>query len=136
MVIDFNTLYDLPKDMDRLFSGLLGSAGYAPRKSAYPLINVSETEDSYAVDICLPGVPAEELEITLAARSLIIKGERKAPEGRYYRQERDAGSFQRIISLNVPVARDAVSAKSENGIIRVTLPKTEEVKPRRIEIGS
>ncbi len=134
MVIDFNTVYDLPKDMDRLFAGILGSSGMAQRRITYPLINVSENDESYMVDICLPGVPAEELEITLAARSLIIKGERKAPEGRYFRQERAAGSFQRIISLNVPVARDGVTAKSENGIVRVTLPKTEEVKPRRIAI--
>ncbi|MDL2272292.1 Hsp20/alpha crystallin family protein [Desulfovibrio sp. OttesenSCG-928-I05] len=135
MVIDFNTLYDLPKDMDRFFTGLLQSSGLGQRKTGYPLINVSETADSYVVDVCLPGVPAEELEITLAARSLIIKGERKAPEGRYYRQERSAGSFQRIISLNVPVERDSVTAKSENGIVRVTLPKSEEIKPRRISIG-
>lgn len=135
MAIDFNTLYDLPKDMDRFFSGLLQSSGFGPRKIGYPLINVSETEDSYVVDVCLAGVAAEDLEITLVSRSLIIKGERKAPEGRYYRQERSAGSFQRIISLNVPVDRDAVSAKSENGIVRVTLPKSEEIKPRRISIG-
>lgn len=67
---------------------------------------------------------------------MIIKGERKSPEGRYFRQERGAGVFQRAIRLNVPVDRDKVTAKSENGILRVTLPKAEEVKQRKISITS
>lgn len=136
MVIDFSTLYDMPTDIDRLFMDMFRGPNLMQRRAVYPLINVYENEDSYIVDISAPGVPSEELELTLAARSLAIKGERKSPEGRYFRQERGAGSFQRVISLNVPVDRDKVSAKSENGILRVTLPKTEEIKPRRIPIMS
>lgn len=136
MVIDFSTLYDMPQDLDRLFIDMLRGPSMIQRRAVYPLINLYENDESYLVDISAPGVPASDLELTLAARSLAIKGERKSPEGRYFRQERGAGSFQRIISLNVPVERDKVSAKSENGILRVTLPKTEEVKPRRIPIAS
>lgn len=136
MVIDFSTLYDMPKDIDRLFIDMFRGPNLMQRRAAYPLINVYENDESYIVDVSAPGVPSSELELTLAARSLVIKGERKSPEGRYFRQERGAGSFQRVISLNVPVDRDKVSAKSENGILRVTLPKTEEVKPRRIPILS
>ena len=136
MVIDFSTLYDMPKDLDRLFADMFKGPNLLQRKAAYPLINVYENPDSYIVDVSAPGVPASDLELTLAARSLVIKGERKSPEGRYFRQERGAGSFQRIISLNVPVDRDKVSARSENGILRITLPKTDAVKPRRIPIAS
>lgn len=136
MVIDFSTLYDMPKDIDRLFIDMFRGPNLMQRRAAYPLINVYENEENYIVDVSAPGVPSAEMELTLAARSLVIKGERKSPEGRYFRQERGAGSFQRVISLNVPVDRDKVSAKSENGILRVTLPKTEEVKPRRIPILS
>lgn len=133
MVIDFNSLYDMPKEMDRIFE-MFRNSNVMQRRYAFPLINVFEDENNYVVDACMPGVAAEDVDLTLAARSLVIKGERKSPEGRYFRQERMAGSFQRIITLNVPVARDKVTAKSVDGILRVTLPKEEEVKPRRISI--
>jgi len=133
MVIDFNSLYEMPKEMDRIFE-MFRNSNVMQRRYVYPLINVSETDTSYIVDACMPGVSTEDVDLTLTARSLVIKGERKSPEGRYFRQERMAGSFQRIITLNVPVARDKVTAKSVNGVLRVTLPKAEEVKPRRISI--
>lgn len=133
MVIDFNSLYEMPKEMDRIFD-MFRNSNVLQRRYVYPLVNVSENDDSYVVDASIPGVDAEDVELTLTARSLVIKGERKSPEGRYFRQERMAGSFQRIITLNVPVARDRVTARSMNGVLRVTLPKAEEIKPRRISI--
>lgn len=133
MVIDFNSLYEMPKEMDRVFD-MFRNSNVLQRRYVYPLINVSENDDSYIVDACMPGVVTDDVELTLTARSLVIKGERKSPEGRYFRQERMAGSFQRVITLNVPVARERVTAKSMNGVLRVTLPKAEEVKPRRISI--
>lgn len=133
MVIDFNSLYDMPKEMDRILD-MFRNSNMLQRRYVYPLVNVAESDGNYIVDACIPGVPADDVELTLTARSLIIKGERKSPEGRYFRQERMAGSFQRVITLNVPVARDNVTAKSINGILRVTLPKAEEVKPRKISI--
>ena len=132
MVIDFSSLYEMPKEMDRILEMFRNSSVISKRN--YPMINVAESENAYIVDACLPGVALEDMELTLTARSLVIKAERKSPEGRYFRQERLAGSFQRIITLNVPVARDKVTARSENGILRVTLPKEEEVRPRRITI--
>ena len=133
MVIDFSSLYDMPKEMDRILE-MFRNSNIVQRRNMYPLINVAENETGYIVDACVPGVAAEDVELTLTARSLVIKVERKSPEGRYFRQERLAGSFQRIITLNVPVARDRVTAKSVNGILRVMLPKAEEIKPRRISI--
>lgn len=133
MVIDFNSLYEMPKEMDRILD-MFRNTGVMQRRNSYPMINVAENEGGYIVDACVPGATIEDLELTLTARSLVIKAERKSPEGRYFRQERLAGSFQRIITLNVPVARDKVTAKCTNGILRVTLPKAEEVRPRRISI--
>ena len=135
MVIDFNSFYEIPKDMDRIFE-IFRNSSMLQQRAMYPLTNVYENDDSYIVDVCMPGIAANDVELTLTARSLVIKGERKSPEGRYFRQERMGGIFQRVISLNVPVARDQVTAKSANGILRVVLPKTEDVKPRRINIGS
>lgn len=132
MVIDFSSLYEMPRDMDYVLEMFRNSNMRQQR--AYPMINISENDAGYIVDVCIPGVAAEDLDLTLTARSLAIKAERKSPEGRYFRQERLAGSFQRIVTLNVPVAREQVTAKSMNGIVRVTLPKSEEIKPRRISI--
>lgn len=132
MVIDFSSLYDMPKEMDRILE-MFRNSNMVPKRN-HPMINVAENTHAYTVDACLPGVALEDMELTLTANSLVIKAERKSPEGRYFRQERLAGSFHRIITLNVPVARDKVTAKSVNGILRVILPKEEEIRPRRISI--
>ena len=62
-------------------------------------------------------------------------GERKPEQGKYYRQERPMGAFQRVITLNVPIDRDAVVASLADGVLRITLPKAEEMKPRKIAIN-
>ncbi|MDR3042631.1 MAG: Hsp20/alpha crystallin family protein [Desulfovibrio sp.] len=134
MVIDFSTLYDMPKSFERMFDEMSRLHSLGSRRTAYPLLNVHENDDGYTVDVSIPGVAPGDVELTLTDRNLIIRGERKSAEGRYFRQERLSGSFQRILSLNVPVDRDRVSARSENGILRVSLPKAEAVKPRKIAI--
>lgn len=135
MVIDFSSFYDGPGELERIIDGMLRGSSH-PRRRPYPMVNIAEDDEGYMVDVCIPGVAPEDIELTITARNLIIKGERKSPEGRYFRQERIAGMFQRALSLNVPVDRDKVSAKSENGILRVTLPKAEAIKPRKISINS
>lgn len=136
MVIDFSTLYDIPKGFDRLFDEMSRFHASGARRNAYPLLNVHENDEGYIVDVSVPGMGPGDVELTLTDRNLIIRGERKAAEGRYFRQERLSGAFQRILSLNVPVDRDRVTARSENGVLRVTLPKAEAVKPRKIAIES
>jgi HSP20 family protein len=136
MVIDFSSLYAGPSELERFFEDMLRKSPFHTRHLAYPQVNIAENDDGYIVDVCMPGVPPEEVELELTARNLIIRAERKAPEGRYFRQERSSGVFQRALSLNAPVDRDKVAAKSNNGILRVTLPKAEAVKPRKINIIS
>lgn len=135
MVIDFSSMYGGPNDIERIFEDMFRKSPLGSRRM-FPQVNIFENDEGYIVDVCAPGVAAEEIELVLTARNLIIKGERKSPEGRYFRQERSAGSFQRALSLNVTVDRDKVTAKNENGILRVTLPKAESVKPRKIAINS
>lgn len=134
MVIDFSSLYDVPKNFERLFDEFARMQAGGARRTQYPLVNVYESENGYIVDVVIPGVRAEDIELTLTDSNLIIKGERKAEDGKFFRQERTAGSFQRIISMNVPVDRDNVAARSENGVLRVSLPKAEAVRPRKIAI--
>lgn len=132
MVIDFNSLYDMPKDVDRVIDMFRKSLAF--HKQNFPMVNVTENDSAYVVDACLPGVALEDMELTLTPHNLVIQAERTAPAGRYFRQERLTGRVQRVIALNVPVVRDAVTAKASNGILRVTLPKAEKATSRKITI--
>ncbi len=134
MVIDFSSMYENTRDMEHFLEEMFRASPFAARRLPYPQVNIFENADSYVVDVNIPGVDPNEVELVLTARNLVIKGERKSPEGRYYRQERTAGHFQRVLTLNVPVERDKVTARSENGILRIQLPKAEAAKPRKIAI--
>ena len=134
MVLDFNSLYTFPGRFERLFEEFFKPQFAEGRRVAYPPLNVSEDESSYYVRSELPGLPLESLELTLSDKSLVIKGERPSEQGQYYRQERPAGFFQRVVALNVPVDREGVRASLVDGVLTVTLPKSQESKPRKISI--
>ncbi len=136
MVIDFSNLYDLPRQMDRIMAEFMRPYGPVSRGMAYPPLNISEDEESIVVQAEIPGVDMSEIELSLTNKSLVIKGERKVEQGKYYRQERPTGAFQRIVTLGVPVDRDGIKATLNNGVLTVTLPKAEAVKPRKISIES
>lgn len=136
MVIDFSNFYDLPRQMDRIMAEFMRPYGPVSRGMAYPPLNISEDEESIVVQAEIPGVDMSEIELTLTNKSLVIKGERKVEQGKYYRQERPTGAFQRIVTLGVPVDRDGIKATLQNGVLSVTLPKAEAVKPRKISIES
>ncbi len=133
MVIDFSTLYDVPRYMDKLFEDFWGPS-ISRRRMAYPPLNISEDEGALYVKAEIPGVAMEDLELTLTDKGITLKGERKSGEGKYFRQERPTGVFQRIVSLNVPIDRNGVKATMTNGVLEVVLPKSEEVKPKKIDI--
>ncbi|MGE4505015.1 MAG: Hsp20/alpha crystallin family protein [Desulfovibrionaceae bacterium] len=134
MVLDFDTLYAFPSRMDRLFEEFLRPGLGSRKPFAYPPLNVSEDEENIYVRAEMPGVRLDDLELTLSEKSLVLKGERKSEEGRYFRQERPSGAFQRVVRLNVPVDREKVAAALADGILTVTLPRAEEARPRKISI--
>ncbi len=134
MVLDFNTLYDIPRTIEKFFDELWAPLEISQRRVAYPPMNITEDENNIYVFMELPGVDVKDLELTLSDKSLILKGERKPEEAEYIRQERPMGSFQRIINFNVDVVRDKIKAKMKNGVLEITLPKAEEVKPKKIAI--
>lgn len=135
MVLDFDNLYAFPSRMDRLFEEFFRSGASGRKQFAYPPLNVSEDDDNLYVRAEIPGVSLSDLEITLMDKSLLLKGERKSEEGQFFRQERPVGAFQRVVRLNLPVDREKVSAKLENGILLVTLPRAEESRPKKISIN-
>ena len=85
-----------------------------------------------------PGVKPEDIDVSVVGDTLTIKGETKSEEqfeeGSYIRKERHFGSFQRTFSLPASVASDKAKAEFENGVLTLTLPKTEAAKPKSIKV--
>ncbi|MBA4358405.1 MAG: molecular chaperone Hsp20 [Desulfovibrio sp.] len=133
MVLDFNTLY-YPGRFERLFEDFFKPQYGEGRRLAFPPLNVSEDEGSYYVRSEIPGLPMDAVELTLTEKSLVIRGERPTEQGKYYRQERPAGFFQRVVVLNVPVDREKVRATLTDGVLTVVLPKSAGSIPRKISI--
>jgi HSP20 family protein len=102
------------------------------------LINVTEDNDRLYVRAELPGIKANEIEISATGNNLSIGGERKlAPENEvasYHRRERETGVFRRTISLPNDIDSSRVEANYRNGILTVTLPKAELSKPKQISV--
>ena len=106
------------------------------RKAEFPYINLYEKGDTLTVKALMPGVKAEDLNIELVDRSLIIEGERKSDysDKPYLRKERSFGTFKKSIKLPFDVDRENVRATLNNGVFTVTLEKSESAKSRKIEI--
>jgi len=126
------------KEMARLFGAASGGVVGRGTAGVFPLTNVTEGKDNFYFRAELPGVTAEDLNITITGDSLAIEGERKISvekEGaKYHRREREAGRFSRMITLPGQVDTDKVEAKCADGILTVVLPKAESAKPRQISI--
>jgi HSP20 family protein len=130
----FPWVNDLQVQVNRLLDDFRRAPGTTP---GYPPLNVWEDKDNIFVEAELPGLNRERLEISVAEGKLIIQGERQAPEiagGVWRLRERAYGQFHRACVLPVEVQADKVEATFEHGVLRVTLPKSERVKPRRIEV--
>jgi HSP20 family protein len=109
-----------------------------PSAGVFPLINVTEDTNKYYVRAELPGMKSNELDIQVTADGISISGERKIPvEGnnvRYHRREREAGTFSRSFNLPEEIDVNKVEASMENGVLKVTIPKSEAAKPRQITV--
>ncbi|HKK32573.1 MAG TPA: Hsp20/alpha crystallin family protein [Desulfomicrobiaceae bacterium] len=136
MVIDFSSFHDLPRQMDAIFDEMWRSGEFGQRRMAYPPVNITEDEQSIYVSAEIPGMKIEDIDLTLTEGSLVIKGKRVPESGNYYRQERPTGNFQRVVNVNVPVNAEAVTASMKNGVLAVSLPKSEESRPRKISIAA
>jgi len=137
----FEQLTNLREEINRLFDLPFGDGG---RESEFfgwaPAVDLYEDKDHLVVKAELPGLKKEEIEISLHEGSLIISGERKLEsqdgEGESSRSERFFGRFQRALELPKPVNANAVKATYRDGILTVTLPKTEESKPKQISVNA
>ena len=101
-------------------------------------LDVSEDDNSYSVRASLPGIDPADLEISFSENSLTIQGETQAESeeenAKWHLRERSSGRFVRSITLPAAVNADDISANYEDGVLTLTLPKADEVKPRIIAV--
>jgi HSP20 family protein len=125
----------LQSEMDQLFGR--GDSSFA-RPQAFPAINVLEDDDNLYVESEIPGMELDQFELFVNDENqLTLQGERKQPNGgtaTRHREERAFGRFSRMISLPTLVDGDATSADYVAGVLKITLPKKTEAKPRRIQV--
>jgi len=137
----FGRLSNLRDEIDRLFEAPLAEWTHASQLLSgwTPALDVYEDKDNLIVKAELPGMKREDIDVSLHDGSLSISGERKYQEkhseAEVYRSERFFGRFQRTVTLPTPVAADKVKAQYKDGILTITLPKTEEAKPKHIDVN-
>ena len=139
----FEDLTRLQLEMNRLFDDSVTSGPTRRRSPSSgrawaPSVDIHEDENSITVKADLPGVKMEDIDIEMQDDTLTIKGERKFEDEEnrhgYVRIERSYGSFQRSFNVGVPVQADHINASYRDGLLTVTLPKAEHVKPKKVEI--
>ena len=129
----FGRLSSLENELNRLFTE-------STNNSWAPLVELSEDKNNFLVTAELPGLKKEDIDVTLLEGVLTISGERKQErkvdeEGGVHRSERYFGRFERSLMLPSEVTSDGVKADYKDGLLTVTLPKTEAAKPKKIGIG-
>ncbi len=101
-------------------------------------LDVTENDEAYTVRASVPGINPDDLDISFSDNTLTIKGELKEEKvdenERWHLRERRFGEFMRSITLPNAVNADKIEAHYENGVLTLTLPKAEEVKPRKISV--
>ena len=138
----FRDLRTLQEEVNRLFSTNLtpsfGDEGIG-RGAWNPNVDIYENKDQIILEAELPGMSREDFDLTIENNVITLRGERrfekKDEADNYHRVERAYGSFTRSFTLPQTVSGDGAGAEYRNGVLRVTLPKREETKARRIEIS-
>ena len=108
-------------------------------QSYMPQFDVKETKDSYVFSADLPGIREEDLDISLNGNQLVVSGKREGEERKeteqYHLHERSYGRFSRAFSLPDGINREQIKAHLKDGVLTLTIGKTPEVQPRRIQIS-
>jgi len=123
---------------DRMFDNWNVPSLWSEESVVVPAFDISETEKEYVISGEIPGIEPKDLEVTLNDGILTVKGEKKQEseeeEENYHRVERHYGSFQRSFRLPENIKRDDLDATYKDGILKLTLPKSEESKVKKIEV--
>lgn len=145
-------LEELRDEFDRLWTSLTTAPplhGWSVRpEGVFPAVNVRETADAVTVEAELPGLDAGDVDISVTADELVLRGSRPEPEATppgngepaekvvWHRRERGTGGFERRLALPAAVDPAGVEARLVDGVLSITCPKAAEAKPRRVEVRS
>lgn len=133
----WRALREIDEQFDRVMGNLASDTGRVPQMWT-PAVDLRETEDAYVIEADMPGMKKDDLDINVHGDFVTVKGERKSEheskEADYHYVERSYGSFQRTFELPGGVDASKADAKFKDGVLKVTLPKREDAKPRQIEV--
>jgi HSP20 family protein len=126
-------------EMDDLIGGFFGGLDWPfSERKAWPSLDIAEDENAFLVTAEIPGVKAEEIDINVHGNMLTISGEKKLEQEKkekgYYHLERKYGSFRREVALPSDVDSEKIDAAYKNGILSITLPKTEKSKAVKVKV--
>lgn len=133
-------LGDMQSEVNRLLETVFGrtAQGGAQERAWIPAADMHETKDELVIRVDLPGMSEKDVQVSITGDLLSLKGQRVEPEGmkpeQYFRAERWAGRVERIFQLPIPVQPEGVRASYRDGVLTVTLPKVESIKPKEIKI--
>ncbi|WP_344016313.1 Hsp20/alpha crystallin family protein, partial [Streptomyces thermospinosisporus] len=120
-------------------SGLLESTvgGTTPARAWTPMADVTESDDAFHIEIELPGVKREDVDVEASSQELVVSGEIKERErkGVLRRSTRRSGAFEYRWRLPVEADTEKITAQMKDGVLTITVPKAEVAKPRHIEIS-
>lgn len=137
----FRDLVTLREKMNRLFEETF--TGRGEKKDLVsgtwsPSVDIYETENAMVLTAEVPGMKEDEIEIKIEDNTLILQGERKfekeTKEENYHRIERSYGSFYRSFTLPNSIDQDKIQAVHENGVLKITMPKRPELKPKKVKV--
>ena len=134
-------LFDLRNDMNRVFDTFRsnGPTSEAPSLAKWrPAVDIAENDNEYIINADLPGINREDLGVTVDDGRLTLRGERRQVSEEnnesVHRVERVYGTFTRTFDLPGAVNADRIEATYRDGVLKVTVPKAEEAKPKQIEV--
>ena len=134
-------LRTLQREIDQVFDSFFPSRGSnndAAESGWTPRVDLAETDNAYLIQLDVPGVTKEDFNINFQDGTLTVSGERRMEETKedenYVRVERSRGRFYRSFSLPKVVDAEQIKADYKNGVLKITIPKAEETKPRRIDV--
>lgn len=124
------------REMDRWLDDTFNGFGFSRGRplSALPTVAIQANENEYQLEVDLPGVELKDIELTFSEGLLTLKGERRSAGGTALYSSRWSGSFERVIAVGTDVDDTRISARLENGVLTITLPRKPEWQPRHIEV--
>lgn len=148
-LVKWNPTKDLLKferDFNKIFKSFSNRFGVSKRfeedyadASWAPLADVVENDKSYTITVDLPGLTKKDIKVSYSNGLLSINGERKSEkeskDSNYYKVERSFGKFYRCFNMPEGIDEDKIDAKFEDGILKIEVAKSEEAKPKQIEIN-